>query len=316
MTKTSFLSEKSYADCISYNLLVLKTKIASFNDHLDKLHVTACSVYQVEEQMLEKKDTDKLFDGSHEICIKKISDDFTALTEAKKTYRDFYNHQGTTSKNTYRVPGFVLISDTENNRNDLDMLVQLCNEVNDLKKVIADLFKAPVTQGDDFVFDRENFFLTYFPHLIKLQVTRNIRLIDDSDITSIDFHWSLKTLSDKTSVTAMMDKITRMCERLRKTADFSSSVDLKIKSLDVTYKLLCSMPQSTELRLRRPIPPQPAVNIRRQNASNINFTCPLPFLIIGKKIDITELKAFKPKKAKINSKYDVIDSSLNLFRVS
>ncbi|MBO1897630.1 hypothetical protein HNW13_017985 [Shewanella sp. BF02_Schw] len=311
----TFTSEKTYSQCIEFNLATLKGLVEQLNGHLDNLKIKSSRVYQIEEALLENQNNAKLTNAPQEAIKVTYFDDFIAYTEAKKSYLDFYNHPGTTSKNTYRAAGFIQISIKDNIDDNLTVLINLCSQVNTQKKVIADLFKAVVTLDDDLFFDREKFFITYFPHLIKLQVTRQIRLINEGSISSIDFHWSSKTLSDKTNVTDMMQKIDRMTERLNKSADFSANIDLKVKSLGMTYKLLSMLPANVELRLRRPIPPQPSVNIRRANDKPINFTCPIPFILISDEIEVTGLKEFMPKSYKINSKYAVIDSSLNLYKL-
>tara|TARA_R110002033_G_scaffold135713_4_gene175350 strand:- start:45672 stop:46631 length:960 start_codon:yes stop_codon:yes gene_type:complete len=311
----TFNSEKCYSQSIEANLATLKLLVKQLNSHLDNLKITSSRVYQIEEALLEKQNSSKLIDAPQESINVKYFDDFIAYTEAKKSYLDFYNHPGTTSKNTYRAAGFVQVSIKGNTEDELSCLITLCTAVNAQKKVIADLFKADVTINDDLVFDREKFFITYFPHLIKLQVTRQIRLINEKNISSIDFHWSSKTLSDKTNVPEMLNKISRMTERLNKSADFSVNTDLKIKSLAITYKLLSLLPANVELRLRRPIPPQPSVNIRRFNDKPINFTSPIPFIVISDELEVTNLKEFRPKPEKTNPKYSVIDSSLNLYKL-
>lgn len=313
----TFHSEQEYSQVIKSELDKLTVYVKQLNSHLDSMKVQSCRLFKIAEQQLDKKISDKAFDGSQEIETCEVNDDFTAFTEAKKSYYDFFNHCGTTSKNTYRAAGYIQVSIKDNSQSQIEVLIELCDVVNMQKKVLAELFKAELISHVDTTFDRDSFFIIYFPHLIKLQVTRQLRVIRDDAIKSIDFHWSSKTLSDKTTPNEMTSKINRMVDRLNRTADFSSTADLKVKALDMTAKHLLALPDDVELRLRRPIPPQPSVNIRRKDAKPINFTCPLPFILINDDIDVTGLKNFKPRsrKDKSNTKYQCIDASLNLYRL-
>ncbi|GGB66390.1 DNA replication terminus site-binding protein [Shewanella inventionis] len=310
-----FLSEQEYSKTIKSELDKLTMFVKQLNAHLDSMKVRSCQLYKIAEQQLDKTISDKAFDGSQEIDVLVVDDDFTAFIEAKKSYYDFFNHCGTTSKNTYRAAGYIQISIKDNPKEQVEALIELCDLVNMQKKVLAELFKADLVTDEDMTFDRNNFFLSYFPHLIKLQVTRHLRVINDDSINNIDFHWSSKTLSDKTTPSEMIAKINRMVDRLNRTADYSANADLKVKALIITAQHLSALSNDVELRLRRPIPPQPSVNIRRKGAKLINFTCPIPFILISDDIDVTGLKNFKPRtnKDRNNKKYHCIDSSLNLY---
>ncbi|QIR16555.1 DNA replication terminus site-binding protein [Shewanella aestuarii] len=319
MKLSTFKSECDYVQAIENAINALNVTIKTLNAHLDTLCIKSCRLYKVEEQRLDKTLNDKPFDGSCEIECCVISDDFVAFTESKKAFKDFYNHSGTTSKNTFRAAGYIQIAPADNSADSIETLIQLVDDINAQKKSLATLFKANVVRVDDenYRFDREDFFIANFPHLIKLQVTRKLRLMSDSTIRYIDFHWSSKMLSDKVTPQDMIDKIKRMLHQIGRASELSSSAELKAQALKITSQYLESLPSDTELRLRRPIPPQPAVNVLRIGNKKFNFTCPIPFILISDHTDVSGLQNYQPQQrpSRTKGRYECVDAALNIYRL-
>jgi hypothetical protein len=307
-----FTSEPEYKSVIESKLRALSAAIVTMCERIDALHCRSSMVFKIEEPELEVKTTSKKFDGTDPIQVEFASDSFIALTEAKRAYKDFYNHAGTASKNTYRIPGYIHVDPHDNLGEGINLLVHSLEGISQLKEDIAHIFKAEVL-CDDF-FDREKFFLTHFPHLIKLQVTRQIRYFINQSITSMDFHWSSKWICDKTDQASVLAKIQRIAERLSKSSGLTARTENKLEALKITKYAVESLPESVALRYRRRVPPQPSLNIRPTDAKAINLACPLPVIIIDSAFKVTGLKPFVPKCNSEVKGYELIDSSLNLFR--
>lgn len=304
-------SQTEYLSLIEQRLYELTIEIENLCTTLNALTITQSETYSIEEADLNVTAKSIKFDGSETIPVKKLDDTFLAFTKAKQTYKDFYNHRGTSSKIAFRVPGLIHIDPLDNHPEFITSLIEQITIVNALKQRLALLLRA--TPAEE-LFDRDDFFIKHFPYLVKLQVTRSIRFFQVTQLKSIDFHWSNKWNSDKTNKKDVLDKIKRITKRLRSSSDLSLTKQAQIKALEQTAMQVSNLGDNIELRYRRRVPPQPSLNLRFKKEKPINIPCAMPVIIFGNKPVVTGLDSFKPKKLTQPKGYSVIDEAINLYR--
>ncbi|MDI5833257.1 DNA replication terminus site-binding protein (plasmid) [Shewanella xiamenensis] len=329
MNETSY-DPKSFNDAINSAIYSTLSSVSELNELIDQANPSFAVCFRYPSLSLEEERENRLSGNTapRPICIEEVSDPFIAMTEIKRSFRDIYSHESSSSKSTFRLPGFIVID----NESLFKAISEAVQKVNHYKNVFAELIKIP---DEDISpnFNKDQYFVEQHSHLVKLQVSRKIHCHELKANFSVGIHWADKPLSNKRTKHELICNIDAQLDRLGRGLQLGSSHELKIFSLTESKKRLVELPDNVELRERRPIQTQPSVNIGLLRTEGIsreelrelkaaktfpaNASCPLPFIILSKyKLKkLSKLTDYEPKEANmtVNGKYKCIDAYLNIY---
>lgn len=309
----------------------IETSVAFLCQLIDESSPTTAFCYNYPELTLDEEKANKLAGKSvsRSIEVTLNADLLSATTSIKKAFKDFYSHEKTSSKSTFRLPGMLVIEDVSY----FNSITEAVNEVNELKSQFQQLIAIP-DEDISPSFSKDEYFIDKHKYLVKLQVSRQIKCYHFQANYSVGFHWADKPLSSVVTVSGLTTKITSQIERLNQGLLLGSRHESKVIALELFLERLKALPVDVELRERRPIQTQPSVNIRllktkgispdelkalrNDEAFKANFTVPIPFIVLSTKTMkiSSHLENYMPKESNLtaNGKYCCIDSRLNIYQ--
>lgn len=321
----------TYHVAVSSAILNITESVSELCLLLDQISPSFAICYKYPELTLEEERANRLSGNqvSRSIPVERIDDSFSAFIEIKRAFKDFYSHENMSSKSTYRLPGFMVINDIKS----FDLIQNCVEKVNFYKQVFADLIK--VANNDiSSNFDKEEYFISYHKHLVKLQVARKIKCFELKANFSVGFHWTDKSLSNVCTKNQLISKIEQQIENLESDKLLSSKSESKLHYLKATLERVNELPDGVALRERRPIQTQPSVNIgllrtndiskerlaelKKEDTFSANSTCPLPFIILSshKMKKTVHLTDYSPKDFDPTSggKYKSVLPNMNIYQ--
>lgn len=321
---------KSFNEAINSAINSVLSSVTELNELIDQANPSFAVCFKYPSLSLEEEKENRLSGNTapRAISIEEISDPFIATTEIKRSFRDIYSHENSSSKSTFRLPGFLVID----NESMFFAIQEAVHKVNHYKGVFAELIKIPDNEISPN-FSKDQYFIEQHSHLVKLQVGRKIHCHELKANFSVGIHWADKPLSNKRSKQDLIKSIDAQLDRLGRGLQLGSRHEQKIFALTECKKRLEELPDNVELRERRPIQTQPSVNIRLLRTEGIsreelnalkdaksfpaNASCPLPFIILSKyKLKkFSKLEDYEPKETNMtaNGKYKCVDSFLNIY---
>lgn len=196
-----------------------------------------CEVFQLPRTL--KDEEEKVLDH---ISVNHLSND-NAFGAALKFYQNFYLESPSySSKSIGRLPGVISIT-----TNHPRVLTQKLDQINDLKREFhsySKKFKTPYHRHQ-VLHDKHN-----FPGLILTYLTRSISYHVGA-VDSVSFSWVNKSNQSKITRDEAIEKLSRMQTQIPQGQlyDDVSWID----RVDQEKTKLLSLPQSSELRLYRPL---------------------------------------------------------------
>ncbi len=286
---------------IERQLSGIKALVQSLNDAIDSAKVLSAYCAKLPQIDAEEAITD-----IDTILVETCDSPLLAVTAIKKSFSDFYVHEGKKSKLVFRLPGILQL-----HTDAADKILPICKDINDKKKVFGDLCKSDLLADRNL---KELFFRECFPFLVKPQVTRQIRTIYDPQVSLVNFHWADKPNSSKITKEEVTQRINDFESSLCRTSELSSRAQQKQVAMDMLKARMAALPDSAQLRIRRPIRTQPAVTIISDKRSN--FTAPIPFILFSDREPLkrTDLGNYTTKSTStLHQGYQCLSSHMNLF---
>jgi hypothetical protein len=322
---------KSYDFAVSSSIKLIESSVSHLCSLIDTAKPSTALCYSFPELSLDEEKDNRLAGKSNLRPIEVTVNDnlLSAATSVKKAYKDFYSHEKTSSKSTFRLPGLLIIDDEDH----FDAILSAVNNVNIHKAEFSRLASIPdndISQS----FSKDEYFVEQHKYLVKLQVSRRIKCFNLKADYSIGFHWADKPLSSVVRLKELIDKVRNQISVLEKGILLGSRNELKIAALNNVLERLAELPADAELRERRPIQTQPSVNIRLLKTEGVsaeqlkemrgdkefkaNSTCPIPFIVLSsKKFKLSShLVDYTPKELNLtaNGKYRSIDERMNIYQ--
>ncbi|MCZ4337743.1 DNA replication terminus site-binding protein [Shewanella colwelliana] len=279
----------------------IKDFVGSLNEAID--NSTALKVYCAK---IPQVDVEEVTTDIDVIAVESCDSPLTTITEIKRSFGDFHVHEGKKSKLVFRLPGVVQLP--------LDSsahITEITDAINAKKMEFASLCKSSVLADRNV---KELFFRELFPFLVKTQVTRKIRTVFDPHVSLLNFHWTDKPISSRITKKEVMQRISDFEMSHSGSSELSSRAQQKQVAMDMLKARMLALPDSAELRIRRPIRTQPAVTVVSSKINN--FTAPLPFLLFNDNpnVKLTELGKYVAKPTStLHEGYKCLSSNMNLF---
>ena len=174
-----------------------------------------------------------------------------------------------------RTPGFMCYSNSAKKS-----LLPIINSYNQQKLEL----KALLLQEQN---PKKRFDLLHkiSPMIITLNVYRQIRVIDNPD--HIRFNWANKKSVSKVTKSSILSKLNKQIQ----------SVGNDKFNLDGDINIIKSLPDSTDLRVKRSLPVQPIISINKKSKQ---FVCVNPVIIFSETGDFSynNLENYDPKKSR------------------
>lgn len=327
----SHFDPAGYDNAVCSILREIESSVTLLCQLIDEANPTTAFCYNYPELTLEEEKANKLAGKSvsRPIDVTLNSELLSATTSIKKAFKDFYSHEKTSSKSTFRLPGMLVITDESHFKS----VMEAVNTVNSLKSQFQQLIAIP-NEDISPSFSKDEYFIEKHKYLVKLQVSRQIKCYHLQANYSVGFHWADKPLSSVVTVSSLTTKISSQIERLNQGLLLGSRHESKVIALEHFLERLKALPVGVELRERRPIQTQPSVNIRLLKTKGIttdelkalrndaafkaNSTVPIPFIVLSSKTMkiSSHLDNYIPKESNLtaNGKYCCIDSRLNIYQ--
>ncbi|ART83868.1 DNA replication terminus site-binding protein [Oceanisphaera profunda] len=233
-----------------------------------------------------------------QIPVSRITGD-DALAAALSSYQQWFIQPHHSAKASFRLPGYLLLP------TELKPQLQLyISQINDLKSQFKAQVQAAGSRDQKFALVHNT-----LPGLITLQVYRHLVLLPH-EASRLGFTWANKQIIQKIDKDVLLAQL--MTARatpppLTDALTWQQCVDREIYDVK-------RLPNSTELRLRRPVKTHPMVNVRWQeeiSPRQQQVKAHLPLLLCQDEAPaITELADYPPSQQRARRAASITDDPL------
>lgn len=205
-----------------------------------------------------------------------------ALSLVCDAFKQFYARTDISSKATYRLPGVIVLPTTH--APEISRLVALVNQE-----------KTTFQEHVQKLGDRDTKFEIVhqaLPGLITLQVYRKLTLILEP-LKSLGFTWANK----QSIVKLKRDTALEILEKSKKNPPLTTPCEQWEIQVDREINSILTLPQSAQLRQKRPVKTHPILNVRTQEAIQQQYKASLPVIICQDTLPrIKPLRDYPPKQ--------------------